>query len=75
MAHPYRVLDLSNAKSYKHRHTLVKKVHELLDQRDGYADRAIIVCNEQGRFTAIFSLDKGKGGYIMHYAAHGFMSV
>ena len=44
---------------------------------DPFLDRHIVVCREDGRYTAIFSSFRFRheGGYIGLYAQHGFVTI
>lgn len=63
---------IENSKSYKTEANLIKALEKL-----GFADRSehryMIVCNRQGRFTAIFAGSNfARGGYLGLYAQYGF---
>jgi hypothetical protein len=67
-------MDIANAKSYATKENLYKamKKHKIDE------DRHLVVCNEQGRFTAIFfqsNLEQYGISYLGHYAQYGFMIV
>ena len=68
-------MNIDTAKSYKTEANLVKGLEKL-----GFAkDRHLVVCNREGRFTAIFPASNitgnGGGGYLGYYACKGFMTV
>ena len=67
-------MDIANAKSYATKENLFKalKKHKIDE------DRHLVVCNEQGRFTAIFfqsNFNQYGICYMGYYAQYGFMVV
>ena len=69
------IYDLNKCKSYATKERVIKRVNELLEANSEYADRAFICRNDEGRWTAVISLDMSKGGYLCRYSQHGFMSI
>lgn len=68
--------NIDNCKSYKTEDNLYKAINKLGFTRE--MDQFIVVCNRQGRFTAVFyssSLRLRNGGYVGVYSQHGFMTV
>lgn len=65
------ICDIDCAKSYK----TAENLHAALLRLGFECDRYIIVRNSQGRFTAIFILDRSEGGYIARWSSAGFISV
>lgn len=63
--------DIDNNRSYATEENLQKALVKL-----GFADHAhVVVCNRQGRFTAVFPASNIKGGYMGLYASHGFLTI
>lgn len=68
------MFDIANAKSYATKENLIKalKKHKIDE------DRHLVVCNEQGRFTAIFfqsNFEQYGISYMGYYAQYGFFVV
>lgn len=55
-------------KSYATEKALMKRLNEEATQYPGYNDRAVVVRNPEGRWTAIISLDMTQGGYVGRYS-------
>lgn len=62
-------------RSYKTKEALIAGINRF--GLNGELDKYVIVCTEQGRYTAIFSSDRFRieGGYVMLYAQYGFMTM
>lgn len=74
--HQNHIINLDGCKSYATKERMLKEAEKLLTPYvDEYADQAIIVPTEDGRWTAIFKLDMSKGGYLCRYSIKGFMSI
>lgn len=69
-----RFITLENAKGYATEANLMKKVNQIFPRSDTN-DRCIICRKPDGKWTAIFEMDKSEGGYIGYYSMHGFMSI
>jgi hypothetical protein len=64
-------MNIDDSKSYKTEANLLAALAKL-----GFADdRHIVVCNRQGRFTAIFPLSNIKDGNATRYARQGFLTL
>lgn len=64
-------MNIDKSKSYATEAQLVARLQKL-----GFADhRHVVVCNRQGRFTAIFPASNLQGGYLGLYAQHGFLTL
>ncbi|AIK68421.1 hypothetical protein P10VF_208 [Rhizobium phage vB_RleM_P10VF] len=66
--------NIDNCKSYKTEDNLYKAINKLGLTRE--LDQFLVVCNREGRFTAIFSPQSPRisgGGYIGFYSQYGFM--
>ena len=65
--------NIDNAKSYKTEANLMKALEKIgITEAE---DNFLVVCNREGRFTAVFSQHSprlNKGGYIGVYADFGF---
>ena len=74
-------IDISFAKSYATEANLIKglkKLNLINENEETFGegfDRYMIVQNLEGRYTAIFILDKSVGGYMARYSYYGFISV
>ena len=66
-------MSIDNSRSYKTEDNLVKALAKL-GWNNTYDHRCLIVCNREGRFTAIFPLSNIKDGDLCRYARHGFMT-
>ena len=64
-------MDINTSKSYATKENLVKALIKL----DFANDRYVVVCNEAGRFTAIFPLSNIQDGNVCRYANLGFMTL
>lgn len=69
------MLNIDDSRSYKTEANLIAALEKL-----GFAkDRYLVVCNRQGRFTAVFPFSaieqSGNAGDLMRYARHGFMTL
>lgn len=66
------MFDIDDAKSYATKANLQKKLDQIVIEGHRY----VIVCNTQGRFTAIFPASNFRdGGYVAHYSSHGFLTM
>lgn len=67
-------MNIDNAKSYKTEANLVKGLEKL--GFTGHDHRHLVVCNREGRFTAVFFASNFRnGGYVCLYSQHGFFTV
>ena len=63
--------NIDNSKSYATEQNLLKALEKL-----GFIDdRFVVVCNRQGRFTAVFGFSNITDGDATRYARHGFMTI
>lgn len=70
-----RILNLDGAKGYATEANLRAALARLgLDEWD-MASYILIARKPDGKWTAVFVLDKSKGGYIAQASQHGFMTV
>lgn len=69
------MLNIDTCKSYATEENLNKALVKLGFDKH----QPLIVCNREGRFTAVFGFDnsglKTKGGYVGVYANAGFMMI
>ena len=64
-------LSKKDTRSYKTLDGLMKALKDY-----GFAnDRHLVVCTEDGRYTAIFPASNVQGGYIGRYACRGFFTI
>lgn len=69
-----KIITVDTAKGYATEANLMKALERTgLDQWE-LASQIFIVRKADGKWTAIFGLDKTKGGYIALAAEHGFYS-
>lgn len=68
-----QIITIENAKGYATEANLMKKVNQIFPRYETN-DRCIICRKPDGKWTALFELDKRAGGFIGHYAQHGFYS-
>ena len=62
---------INNCKSYATQDKLMLSLKKLGFEND----RFLIVCNWDGRFTAIFPVSNIEDGNMTRYARHGFMTL
>ncbi len=66
------MLNIDTTKSYATEENLIKAISKLGFEKD----RPLVVCNREGRFTAVFGLHlSGVSGDPTRYARHGFMTI
>ncbi|QGZ14020.1 hypothetical protein PP939_gp184 [Rhizobium phage RL38J1] len=66
--------NIDNCKSYKTEENLYKAINKIGLTRE--LDQFLVVCNREGRFTAVFSPQSPRianGGYLGFYSQYGFM--
>jgi hypothetical protein len=60
-------VDFKHVKTYATEAALMKRIDQDKDMYPEYDDRFIVMRTPEGRWTAVVSLDRSKGGYIGRY--------
>jgi hypothetical protein len=60
-------VDFKHVKTYATEAALMKRIDQDKNMYPEYDDRFIVMRTPEGRWTAVVSLDRSKGGYIGRY--------